>query len=118
MARPWKVAPENVIRCRELFPKWLRERGGIAVYENHVLDSSHLGDVTYLPLRYQAENDQWVDAPADEWRPHGGLPSLRQQRVDTIKLEEFGGDVERALACFEFEVALPEPVKAPAKRRR
>lgn len=73
------------------------------VYENHVLDSSHLGDKAFMPARYIArEDNQLHDAP-EELRPEGGLPSLRQQKVDHVKLEEFDGDVSKALACFVKE---------------
>lgn len=104
MSRPWTVAPENWELCiNKLFPMWLKERDGIVVYENHMLDSSHLGDKSFIPAHYIAEEDgQLHDAP-EEWRPNGGLPSLRQQRVDHIKLEEFDGDVSKALACFVME---------------
>lgn len=71
------------------------------VYENHMMDSSHAGDKTFLPARYIATSGELVDAP-EEWRPNGGLPSLRQQKVDHIKLEDFGG-VADALSCFVKE---------------
>ena len=51
MARPWSVTAENWERCMTLFPTWLRERGGIVVYENHVFDSSRFGDKTFMPAR-------------------------------------------------------------------
>lgn len=81
-----------------LFPKWLKERGGIVVYENHMFDSSCFGDKTFMPARYEAEDNQMHDAP-EEHRPNGGLPSMRQQKVDHIKLEDFPG-IEDALKCF------------------
>ena len=97
--RPWTVAPENWDACNsELFPRWLKERGGVVVYENHMMDSSYMGDKTFLPARYIATDGQSVEAP-DEWRPEDGLPSLRQQKVDHIKLEDFEG-VDDALRCF------------------
>jgi hypothetical protein len=103
MSRPWGVSSQNWNQCiHDLFPKWLKERGGIVVYENHVLNSSHLGDRSFMPARYIAEDNQLHDAP-EEHRPHGGLPSLRQQRVDHIKLEDFGGNVDEALGCFVVE---------------
>ena len=52
-----------------------------------------------MPARYIAEDDQMHDAP-EEHRPNGGLPSLRQQKVDHIKLEDFPS-MEEALACFK-----------------
>jgi hypothetical protein len=85
-----------------MFPKWLKERNGIVVYENHMLDSSSLGDKTFIPARYVAENNQRCDAP-EQWRPNGGLPSLRQEKVDHVKLEDFGGDLNLALKCFVKE---------------
>ena len=105
--RPWSVAPENYGRCiTDLFPKWLKERGGVVVYENHVMDSSCLGDRTFMPARFIAEDDQMHDAPK-EHRPNGGVPSMRQQKVDHIKLEDFTG-VEEALKCFVQEVKMFE----------
>lgn len=100
MSRPWPIHQETWDRCMELFPKWLEERGGIVVYENHVFDSSSFGDRSYMPARFIAEDNQMHDAPA-EHRPNGGVPSMRQQKVDHIKLEEFDGDLDKALACFE-----------------
>ena len=98
--RPHKVLPEMVDVIREKFPMWLQERGGIVVYENHVLDSSRLGEQVFLPARYAAEDGSLQDAP-DEYRPNGGLPSMRQQKIDHIRLEEFDGDVLACLvACF------------------
>ena len=99
MPRPWSVASENWDTCiNVLFPLWLKQRGGIVVYENHVLDSSHCGDKTFMPAKYKGEDDEMHDAP-DEYRPNGGLPSLRQQKVDHIKPEDFGS-LEKALECF------------------
>lgn len=101
--RPWTIAPENWDKCiKSLFPKWLKERGGICVYQNQTLDSSRLGDKTFVPARYEGEDGRLHDAP-DEYRPHGGLPSLRQQKVDHIKLEDFEGDIQSALKCFVRE---------------
>lgn len=82
-----------------LFPTWLKERGGVVVYQNHNFDSSRMGDQTFLPARYVAEDGQMHDAP-EEFRPMDGLPSMRQQKVDHVKLEEFDGDLTKALACF------------------
>lgn len=99
--RPWAVAEENWQVCIcDLFPKWLRERGGIVVYENHMMDSSHFGDRTFMPARYIAEEDNQLHDAPDEHRPNGGVPSMRQQKVDKITLEEFGGDLAKALECF------------------
>jgi len=107
VSRPWSVTSENWDRCiNDLFPRWLKERGGIVVYENHMLDSSHLGDKSFMPARYLAEEDNQLHDAPDEHRPNGGLPSLRQQKVDTIRLEEFDGDIEKALACFIKEPVL------------
>lgn len=101
--RPWGVNPQNWDLCvKDLFPKWLKERGGIIVYENHVLDSSSLGDKTFMPAKYVAEEDNKMHDAPEEHRPNGGVPSMRQQKVDHIKLEDFGG-VKEALACFEKE---------------
>jgi hypothetical protein len=96
------VSTENWDRCiNDLFPKWLKERGGIVVYQNRLLDSSCLGDKTFMPARFIAEDDQMHEAP-DEYRPNGGVPSMRQQKVDHIKLEDFSS-IEDALACFTQE---------------
>lgn len=107
--RPWTVAYEVANQCLDLFPRWLRDRGGIVVYQNQAFDSSHFGEVSFMPLRFVAEEDGKLhDAP--EWR--GDLPSQRQQRVDTITPEQYGGDVERAIReAFKFETT-PPPSKA------
>ncbi len=106
MSRPWSVDKENWDQCiKNLFPMWLRDRGGIVVYENHMLDSSSLGARSFMPARYLAEDNQMHDAP-EEYRPNGGLPSLRQQKVDHIILEDFNGDVDEALVCFAVEEVL------------
>lgn len=101
MTRSWGVAPENWDQCvNNLFPKWLRERGGIVVYENHNFDASGFGDKTFMPARYEDEDGKMHDAP-DEYRPNDGLPSMRQQKVDHVMLDEFDGDLRNALACFK-----------------
>jgi hypothetical protein len=103
MPRPWPVQKENCVRCFQvLFPLWLKERGGIVVYENHVMDSSHMGDRTFMPARYIAEEDNQLHDAPNEYRPNGGVPSMRQQKVDHIRLEDFGS-VEEALKCFQEE---------------
>jgi hypothetical protein len=81
----------------KLFPTWLKERSGIIVYENRMLDSSHLGDTTYMPARFYAIGDTVLhDAP----KRIGDVPSRFQEKVDHITLEEFGGELDKALACF------------------
>ena len=101
MSRPYPIDRNKWVGCTEnLFPVWLRERGGIVVYENHMMDGSHMGEQTFMPARYiAAEDNQLHDAP-EEYRPNGGLPSQRQQKIDHIKLEDFGGSIEAALECF------------------
>jgi len=102
MGRPWPVARDRYYGCtRSLFPLWLKERGGIVVYENHMLDSSHLGDRTFMPAKYVAEEDNQLHDAPEEYRPNGGVPSMRQQKVDHIKLEEFAGELDAALRCFK-----------------
>ena len=70
--------------------KWLREREGIVVYENHMLDSSHLGETTFMPVRYLAEEDDKLHWAPMQNRPEGGLPSLfacdevHEYPVDTL----------------------------------
>ena len=104
MARPWLITSENWQMCIcDLFPKWLRERGGVVVYENHMMDSSRLGDKTFMPAKYVAEEDNQLHNAPEEYRPSGGLPSLRQQKVDKVTLEEFKGDLVKALSCFSRE---------------
>jgi len=99
VSRPWTVALENYGRCmKDLFPMWLKERGGIVVYENHMMDSSHFGDKSFMPARFiAAEDDQLHEAPPRI----GDVPSRFQERVDTITLEEFAGELDKALACFK-----------------
>lgn len=100
MSRPWPVSKDVYYGCiHNLFPMWLRERGGIVVYENHVLDSSSRGDKTFMPARYIAEEDNQLHDAPEEYRPNGGVPSMRQQRVDHIKLEDFES-IDDALKCF------------------
>jgi len=103
--RPWRVSAESAEQCKRLFPLWLKERGGIVVYQNCMFDSSHIGDQSFMPARFIAEEDnQMHDAP-DELRPNGGLPSLRQQQQDHIEMSEYGNDIERALdEAFKFEM--------------
>ncbi len=113
MSRPWKIDGGVWNQCMELFPKWLRERSGIVVYENHVLDSFYLGQTTFMPAKFIAEEDNQLHDAPEEHRPHGGLPSMRQQKVDVVRLEDFGGDVVQALACF-----VRDDPPAPEKKRR
>lgn len=95
-SRPYPTDPTNLPRFR----MWLTERGGVVVYENHMFDSSHFGDRSFMPARYIAEDDQMHDAP-EERRPNGGLPSLRQQKIDHIKAEDFDSVDECLVACFK-----------------
>jgi hypothetical protein len=87
---------------RGLFSTWLKDRAGVAVYENHVFDSSAFGALSFMPARYQAEDGQMHQAP-DHILLHGGLPSQRQELIDCIRLEDFGNDVDRCLECFKFD---------------
>jgi len=94
--RPWIVGAEAYEQLERLAPKWLTERGGVVVYENQTLDSSRLGDTSFMPARFVAEeDDQEHDAPMER-RPNGGLPSFRQQATDHITIEQYGGDPEKA----------------------
>lgn len=115
MSRPWSVDSDIWYGCKELFYLWLKERGGIIVYENHMMDSSHLGETTFMPARYLAEEDNQLHDAPEEYRPNGGLPSLRQQKVDHIKLEDFDGSVDKALECFKMLVH-PKDVKCHNSR--
>jgi len=100
--RPWTIAAGSWNLCMKVFPTWLIERQGIVVYQNQVMDSSHLGDKSFMPARFIAEeDDQMHDAPDEFFPDGGGLPSLRQQKVDHITIEEFDGDAEALIeACF------------------
>ena len=102
MSRPWGISSEVWGRCMKLVPEWLNERGGVVVYQNQNFDSSHFGERSFMPARFLAEEDnEFHDAP-EERRPNGGLPSLRQQKVDHIMLKEFGGELDVLLAaCFK-----------------
>jgi hypothetical protein len=95
--KPYEVSASY----RNLFATWLKTRGGIVVYENHILDSHALGHTTFMPAMFEGIDDRMHPAPS-EYCPHGGIPSLREQRVDHIMLEDFGNDVERCLQCFKF----------------
>lgn len=102
MGRPWKISAGSYGQCMRLFPTWLKERGGIVVYENHMMDSSHFGDRSFMPAKYYAqEDDQLHDAPDRI----GDVPSRFQEKTDHITLKEFGGELLKALACFEEESA-------------
>ena len=97
--RPWVLCKEAYEQVVRLAPMWLKERGGIVVYENHVMDSSRLGETTFMPAKFIAqEDDQLHDAPM-EHRPNGGLPSCRMEAVDHIMLEQYNGDVEKTVAA-------------------
>jgi hypothetical protein len=99
--RPWPIWLDVYDRCmKSLFPIWLERRGGIVVYENQTMDSSHLGDRTYMPAKFYAQEDEVLhDAPPRI----GDVPSRFQEKVDHITLEEFGGELDKALACFVKE---------------
>lgn len=103
--RPWIVHREAAATCKVLFPKWLREREGIIVYQNQTLDSSHLGETAYMPARFIAQEDDHLHWAPLENRPNGGLPSLRQQQVDLIVLADYAtADVDGVIAkAFRFE---------------
>lgn len=105
--RPWSIDNSQLPIVRILFPKWLRERGGIIVYENHNFDSSAFGDRSYTPAMV-------IFAGETEPRPApnrlGDVPSRFQYRVDHVTLEEFDGDVETAL-CTCFSPANEEEFK-------
>ncbi len=93
--RPWMVRPEHYQHCISvLFPTWLRERGGIAVYENVNFSSSFFGTISFIPMRYIAKDERFHDAPMRI----GELPSVMQERADVIKLDDYDGDLVRALA--------------------
>lgn len=103
MGRPWKIRSDAYQRCMtDLFPLWLKERGGVVVYENHMMDSSHFGDRSFMPAKFCAQEDnQLHDAP----KRIGDVPSRLQEKVDHIKLEEFASELNRALACFVEEAS-------------
>lgn len=103
MCRPHRISGILWNGCMKKFEDWLQTREGIVVYENRLMDSSHFGEISFMPAKFYAEeSDELQDAP-EELRPNGGLPSLRQQKIDHIRLEEFDGDVEKCLkACFEI----------------
>jgi hypothetical protein len=100
MSRPWPIDKENYERCvKGLFPQWLKERGGVVVYENHMMDSSQRGVLAFMPARFVATDNLMHDAPPRI----GDVPSRFQERVDTVRLEEFAGELDKALACFKEE---------------
>lgn len=95
--RPWIIDDEQWDQCiNNLFPTWLKERNGVVVYENHMMDSSNLGDLSFMPFKYLAEDGSMREAP----NRLGDVPSRFQERVDHIRLEEFSGDLEKALQSF------------------
>lgn len=96
MPRTWPIPAEVYDRCiGQTFPMWLKERGGIAVYENRMFDSSQFGSTAYLPASYIAEDNLMHPAPG--WI--GDLPSTRKELVSIITLETAGG-LQNALAQF------------------
>lgn len=115
--RPWTVHHEAAETCQHRFPMWLVERGGIVVYENHMMDSSGLGDQTFMPVKYIAQEDDKMHWAPLEHRPDGGLPSRRQQQVDLIELADFPDTPPAAIIgkCFLFEEA---PKKKPRRKKR
>lgn len=111
--RPWKVHYDAVEQLRGRINTWIYERGGIVVYENHVLDSSARGDQTFMPVRFVASEDNALHWAPLEHRPNGGLPSQRQEQVDLIELADFPDTPPAAIIgkCFTFEEAPPKPLK-------
>jgi hypothetical protein len=111
--RPWKVFFDAVETLNGRLPMWLVERGGIVVYENHMMDSSHRGEQTFMPVRFLASEDNALHWAPLEHRPDGGLPSLRQEQVDLIELSDFPDTTPAAIIgkCFMFEEAPPKPKK-------
>ena len=87
--RPWKVSASVIEQCKKLFPAWLSQRGGIVIYENHVLDSFALGQTTFMPVLFIAAEDDALHWSPLEHRPDGGLPSRRQQQVDLVELSDY-----------------------------
>jgi hypothetical protein len=97
MNRPHEIDADIWDDIEVLFHVWLRERGGVVVYENQNFNSSELGAKSFMPAKYIARDEKTYDAPARI----GDVPSRFQERVDHIKLEDFDGDVERVFAaCF------------------
>lgn len=94
--RPWTVSEEAFHTLQGLAQKWLKERGGIVVYENHMMDSSRLGETSFMPARFIAEEDDAMHDAPKQRRPDGGLPSCRQEAVDHITAEQYDGDPVRA----------------------
>jgi hypothetical protein len=110
--RPWKFFIEVLEQLQRLGPMWLKERGGIVVYENCYIGSINGGHLTCIPARFLAEEDNAMhDAPM-EYRPFDGVPSKREQAVDYITLEQYDGDAEKAMAAaFTVEVEPPKVKK-------
>lgn len=102
--RPWKVGSEVAEKLRGLASKWLVERGGIVVYENHVFDSSAFGDRSFVPAQFVAQEDNQMHWAPLELRPYGGIPSRRQQQVDFIEMGDYPDTaVEKVIAnAFAF----------------
>jgi hypothetical protein len=97
MNRPHEIDADIWDDAKILFHVWLRERDGVVVYENQNLSSSQCGAKSFMPGRYVAVDEKTYDAPARI----GDVPSRFQERVDHIKREDFGDDVEKAFAaCF------------------
>jgi hypothetical protein len=110
MPGPWPVPADAYDRCiGQTFPMWLKERGGIAIYENRMMDSTQYGTTAYLPASYIAEDN--LMHPAPPWI--GDMPSSRRELIGIVTLETAGG-LENALANF---VVQEEPKTEPETRR-
>jgi len=84
--RPWEVNPENVEQVRRLFPKWLKERHGIVVYECVAMDSSALGNRSFMPRMFEAQDDKFHPAP--NVRSPTGNASDQEWPVDWISMDQ------------------------------
>lgn len=116
--RPW-TAHFSESELKDRFLMWLQERGGIVVYENHMLDSSARGDQTFMPVQFLCNEKPGLQWAPREYCPHGGLPSRRQQQVDLIELADFPDTTPAAVVgkCFKFEEPQPEPKRKKRVRR-
>jgi hypothetical protein len=107
--RPWEVNPENVELVRRLFPMWMDKRHGIVVYECPAMDSSAMGNKTFMPYMFEAEDDQFHPCPLV--RSPTGNCSDQEWAQDWvckgwIHEDFFGLPTDEILdACFYYEVA-------------
>lgn len=100
--RPWVFEVQNVQQVMEMVEKWLKERGGVVIYENITLDSSHMGERNMIPAIFESEKEGFVCAPTPRWNKDGNF-STEMQQVDFIHVDQFEGKkMQKAMENFRI----------------